>query len=109
MKSDRKCVAQTLLRCVLVSLVLGCSLTPGVLPAAQQLTLAWDPVPSPLVAGYRVHYGIRSRSYDRQVDTATNAIAHLSDLSDGTLYFFAVTAYDVYHNESDYYSDDDFV
>jgi hypothetical protein len=68
----------------------------------QSLTLAWDAVPSPFIAGYKVHYGLRSRGYAEHVDIGTNTVVRLEDLEDGTLYFFAVTAYDAYQNESDY-------
>jgi hypothetical protein len=59
-------------------------------------------VPSPFVAGYKIHYGLRSRTYEVHVDLGAETFARLEGLEDGTLYFFAVTAYDAYRNESDY-------
>jgi len=52
------------------------------------------------LAGYKVFYGLATRSYDVAVDVGLNTSAVLSDLEAGRTYFFAVTAYDASGNES---------
>lgn len=74
----------------------------GPLHAEQEIVLAWDPVPNPAVAGYVIYHGTQSRVYDTRVDIGTNSIARLPNLKEGTLYFFAVTAYNKQLLESDY-------
>ncbi|HEY5913415.1 MAG TPA: fibronectin type III domain-containing protein [Verrucomicrobiae bacterium] len=74
----------------------------GSLAAAPRVTLAWDPSPSPMVAGYRVYYGPSSRAYDRVVDAGNLTSATVSNLVPELTYYFAATAYDVAGLESDY-------
>ena len=64
------------------------------LHASQTLTLAWDPSPSPDVAGYVVYYGTVSGVYDHRLDIHTNTIASITDLKEGEVYYFVVAAYD---------------
>jgi len=61
---------------------------------AASLTLAWNPSPSPGIAGYLLYYGTASEEYSGQVDAGTNLYATADNLSDGETYFFNVTAYD---------------
>ena len=74
----------------------------------DDVVLAWDaPVTredgSPLtnLDGYKVYYGMETGSYDEVIDVGENTLCSISGLSTGTWYF-AVTAYDYYGNESDY-------
>lgn len=69
---------------------------------AFQLTLAWDPNHEPDLAGYKVHYGKLSRNYEFSVDVGKNESVVISGLVMGKTYYFAVTAYDVDMNESDF-------
>ncbi len=69
---------------------------------SAQVTLAWDPNTEPDLAGYRVHYGTASRSYQAHLDAGLNTTYTVSNLPDGGSYFFAVTAYDSSGNESAY-------
>lgn len=60
---------------------------------ASDVTLAWDPDNS-TIAGYRLHTGTSSGVYT-QISEVGNATSTLvSNLVDGTTYFFVVTAYD---------------
>ena len=65
---------------------------------AAYLNLAWDANTEPDLAGYRVYYGTASREYVDSID-AENTTTYLLD---GLLEDIAVTAYDVYGNESDF-------
>src|SRR5439155_12430663 len=73
--------------------------------AANSVTLAWDPSISTNVAGYRVYYGVGSRSYTNSVNVGAATSTTLTTLADGTTYYFAATAYDIYGLESDYSSE----
>ena len=67
---------------------------------AAQLSIAWDSNNDPNVAGYKVYYGSASRNYgsSTNVGKVTNYTA--TGLTQGQVYFFAVTAYDSSNNES---------
>ena len=68
---------------------------------AGDVTLAWDPSSGFSVAGYIVYYGTSSRSYGSPIDAGKKTTYTLTGLSAGT-YFFAVTAYDILGNESEF-------
>ena len=67
-----------------------------------QLTLAWDPNHEPDLAGYNFHYGTVSHNYEFSVDVGINESVVISGLDIGKIYYFAVTAYDIDRNESDF-------
>jgi len=68
---------------------------PGVSAAqAVQITLAWDPSPSPNVGGYVLYHGHASRNYTDSVDVGDQTQYTLTDLETGTTYYFAIVAYD---------------
>jgi fibronectin type 3 domain-containing protein len=69
---------------------------------AAQATLAWDPNTESDLAGYRIHYGTASGSYTVHTDVHNVTTYSLTDLKEGQLYYFAVTAYDTAGNESGY-------
>ena len=69
---------------------------------ADQITLAWDSNVEPDVAGYIVYYGTQSGYYDFDVDVGDYDSITISGLVEDVMYFFAVTAYDVEGNESDF-------
>lgn len=71
------------------------------LPAAQSVSLAWDPNSETNLAGYIIYYGTASGQYSvsNNVGNVTNCI--VSGLWEGTNYFFVVTAYDDSGLESD--------
>ena len=73
--------------------------------AAQDVTLAWDAneAQSDIVSGYRLYYGTASRQYaaSNRVD-APQTTSTVSNLSEGSTYYFAVTAVTSGGLESDY-------
>jgi hypothetical protein len=66
----------------------------GVASAQAQTTVTatWDPNTDAYTAGYRVYYGTSSGSYQWSVDAGNQVSAPIS-LSPGSLYYFAVRAY----------------
>ena len=64
------------------------------------ITLAWNPSPANNIAGYRLYLGLSSGSYATSLDVGATTNATLSNLTPGTTYFFAVTAYDTNRLES---------
>ena len=66
------------------------------------ISIAWSPNTEPDLYGYRVHYGTRSRSYhiSREVGNVTEYT--LKELNPDSTYFIALTALDVWGNESIY-------
>lgn len=76
------------------------SVAPG-LAIAGTVSLAWDPVPDPDVAGYRVYYGTTSGVYTQFLNVAkTPTIADVKNLQDCKIYYLAVKALDSNGNES---------
>lgn len=71
----------------------------GPMTFAGELTLAWDRVDSSGVAGYKLYYGPAPGVYETAIDAGDITVFTVSDLTPGE-YFFAVTAYDAYGNES---------
>jgi hypothetical protein len=71
---------------------------------ADSVILAWDPSVSTNVVGYRVYYGVGSRSYTNHV-TVAGTSATVSGLVGATTYYFTATAYDSNGLESDYSSE----
>ena len=69
---------------------------------ADNVSLIWDPSPDENVAGYRIYYGVASRTYTNVVDVGyvTNTI--ITNLTINVTYYFAATAYNILGMESDY-------
>lgn len=61
---------------------------------AGSLLISWDSVGDSRVAGYKVKYGTASKSYTNSVDAGASTSQVLSNLAEGTRYYFAVVAYD---------------
>jgi hypothetical protein len=72
---------------------------------SAQVTLQWDPNPEADAAGYKVYYGTSSGSYQSYIDVGKTTSCTLSNLQDGIPYYFAATAYDTEHTESDFSSE----
>ena len=83
------------------------------LPAfAQDVTLSWDPSPTPEVTGYNVYYktgdmdfpfdGTGADQGASPVDVGNVLSTTLTGLADGVPYYFTVTAYDDSANQSTY-------
>ncbi len=86
---------------VLAAMVIGMLiLSPCVF--SSQSTLVWDRCLDPEVIGYRLYYGNASRDYLPAVEVGNQTTCKVDGLVEGIPYFFAVTAYDQYGNESDY-------
>ena len=76
------------------------------LPASNahsaQVTLAWDAGTDPSTAGYKVHYGNSSGSYQAVIDVGKTPTCTISNLPAGTTYYFAATDYNASGVESAY-------
>ena len=76
------------------------------LPASNahpaQVTLAWDASTDSNIAGYKVHYGNSSGSYQAVIDVGKTTSCTISTLLDGTTYYFAATDYNTSGGESAY-------
>jgi hypothetical protein len=72
---------------------------------SAQVSLAWDSAMDADVAGYRVYYGTSPQSYQSKQDAENSVTITISNLQDRTPYYFAVTAYDLAGNESEYSSE----
>jgi hypothetical protein len=70
--------------------------------AASSLTLAWDPSPEPDLAGYKIYYGTGSGDYDSVLNVWNVTYYTVRYLAPETQYYFALTAYDIWGNESDF-------
>ncbi len=68
--------------------------------AQNTVTLAWDPETGDFIAGYRLYSGIASQTYTNMLDVGNTTSATFSNLTAGTTYYFAVTAYDLAGLES---------
>jgi Bacterial Ig domain/Fibronectin type III domain/NHL repeat len=70
--------------------------------SSNNVVLSWNPSASTIVAGYKVYMGTSSGNYTQSF-TAGNVTSYtISNLSPGTAYYFAITSYDSYGNESTY-------
>ena len=69
--------------------------------ASQSVNLAWDPNSEPDLAGYRVYFGTGSDNYTQTMEVETPS-ATVPDLTEGVVYYFAVTAYNTEGVESGY-------
>ena len=87
---------------IITCLILFITLALFPLDLTAQMKLAWDPPTSPDVDGYRVYYGIASRTYGAPINVGNVTTYTLNGLSSGVIYYIAVTAYDTANNESDY-------
>jgi len=66
---------------------------------AGQVNLAWNASTS-TVSGYKVYYGTASGNYASNVNVGNATTSTVSNLTDGSTYYFAVKAYDSAGNES---------
>ncbi len=79
---------------------------------AGTATLSWDVNRDPDLAGYKIYYGTSPRTndcppgnYSDKIDVGKTANLEkpsykIENLADGKTYYFSITSYDVYGNES---------
>jgi len=61
--------------------------------AQQSATLAWDAVTNSIVTGYVLYYGNASQTYTLSNNVGTNTTVTITNLGNGTNYYFAVASY----------------
>ena len=88
------------MRRILTAIIL--SLTFIAPAGAAHLELAWNANTEPDLAGYQVYYGTAPWQYDDPIDVSNTTTYRLGGLFEGVTYYIAVTAYDVYDNESEF-------
>ncbi|HXH12479.1 MAG TPA: LamG-like jellyroll fold domain-containing protein [Alphaproteobacteria bacterium] len=83
---------------------------------AAQAQLSWsapttnaDGSPLKDLAGYKVYYGLASRSYGTPIDVGNTTIYTITGLTGGVRYYFAVKAYDTSRNDSAFSAEVSFV
>lgn len=89
---------------IIIFLLIGSSvvgLFPGV-ALCSDITIAWDANNESNLVGYFLYYGTISRNYTAIIDVGNKLQQTVTDLQDGTTYYFAVTAYNQDNYESDY-------
>ena len=68
----------------------------------SSVTLAWNPDAGTNIAGYKIYYGVASRTYTNTNNVGNVTNATITSLIGGTIYYFAATAVDTSGLESDY-------
>src|SRR5438874_1541181 len=89
----------------ILSLIVGLVPPARAVTAPNSVTLAWNRSPGTNIVGYKVYYGVASRTYTAVVSAGNSTNATVSGLTSGATYFFAVTSYDPSGLESDYSSE----
>ena len=69
---------------------------------ASTLRISWNNNTEPDLDGYRVYYGTVSGTYGHVLDVGGSVCVDIDGVEEDTVYFFAVTAYDLDRNESDF-------
>jgi hypothetical protein len=85
--------------CVVLSVE---GLNPAPLSAAGALNASWNANTEPDLAGYKIYYGLSSGNYTFSINVGKVTQYTVSQLTEGLVYYFAVTAYDTAGNESAY-------
>jgi hypothetical protein len=74
----------------------------GFAQTSSTVTLAWNRSSSAGVSGYRVYYGVSSRTYTNHVDAGSATNSTISGLKTGVNYYFSATDYTTNGIESGY-------
>ncbi len=81
---------------------LACFLACGVAKGGSTVSVEWTPNSDPSVVGYNVYYGGASRNYTNVLSAGNTNNLSVDGLDEGQTYFFAVTAFDAFGDESDF-------
>jgi Fibronectin type III domain len=73
------------------------------------VSLGWSPSSDTNVIGYNVYYGTSSGDYTDEVAVGNILAATISNLTSGTTYYFAATAFDSAGDESDFSNESTFI
>ena len=90
-----------ILKAICFSLV-GGSLMTGTAVNGHDVTFAWSENQEPDLGGYRIHFGVASRTYSQVIDVGKATTGTASNLIAGTKYYFALTAYNLAGLQSDF-------
>ena len=69
---------------------------------AGDVMVSWNPNSEPDLLGYKIYYGTVSHQYSHILDVGNTTSYVVSNLMHDMQYYFALTAYDVHGNESDF-------
>ena len=72
---------------------------------AASVTLRWQANQEPDISNYNVYYGTQSRDYGLPIPAGNTTSYTIDNLTEGTTYYFALTAVDTSGNESGYSSE----
>jgi len=86
-------------------IVVSCLLLIPVTLVASSLRISWNANTETDLDGYRIYYGHLSGSYEYVLDVGNCVCINIDGFEEDTVYFLAVTAYDLAGNESDYSSE----
>jgi hypothetical protein len=81
------------------------TLNPVTVGPAGTVILNWETSTENNISGYKIYYGQETRSYTTIIDAGNVRTYSVSGLIAGQLYYFAITAYDNYNQESDFSSE----
>jgi F5/8 type C domain/Fibronectin type III domain/Divergent InlB B-repeat domain len=97
---------------VMVAVLFATSFLPASNAHAAQKNLSWSAptnyaggAPIPDLIGYNIHIGTASGNYTQTINAGAQTSYTVANLVDGTAYYFAITAYDSFGNESGYSSE----
>ena len=111
--SSARRYARALLLLPIASLLIACGGpvssgggSPASATAPNAATLAWDAATANNLKGYRMYYGTAPNTYlqasGQGLDVGNVTTYTIIGLSSGSRYYFAVTVFDAFNNESTY-------
>jgi len=69
---------------------------------AAEATVSWDKNLESDLSGYKIYYGTSSANYGNIIDVGNNISYTVTNLDSNITYYFAITAYDLSGNESEF-------
>lgn len=69
---------------------------------SETAQMSWNPNSEQNLSGYKIYYGMASRSYDQSMDVGPIVDYNVTGLLPGVIYYFSVTAYNSAGSESGY-------